>query len=154
MRALLSSLLVVVAVAPVTAAPRALVEAFGAACHTRAYDRAHLARHPRQIVTSMTLRDGALRRAELSGFDAVVDIRLTLRGGETVEASGYCTKIAAGIACALEGDAGAIKITRRQTGGVLVAIDGRFDIETSRGVQQLAESDDRLFALYPSGSCD
>jgi hypothetical protein len=153
MRSALAALLVVASIPAAFAQAKPLSQVLGAACYGRVYDKAHLAAHPRQRVTSIIVRDGVVPVGKQPGVVAIVDIRLTLRGGETAEASGYCKRAGANLICGLEGDAGSVTISRRGRDGVLVAVNSRFDIETNKGFIELAKGDDRAFQLASWSDC-
>jgi hypothetical protein len=150
---LFTAVLIAASVPQAFADVQPLARTLGFACYGRVYDQAHLARHPRQRVTSILVRDGVVPAENVPGVVAIIDIRLALRGGEKAEAAGYCKRTDAGLACTLEGDAGAVLVSRRGADGLLVTIDGRFDIETARGFHNLAKGDDGAFHLSSGGSC-
>ncbi len=153
MRSTLAALLVMVSIQPAFAQAKPLSQVFGSACYGRVYDKAHLAKHPRQRVTSILVRDGVVPAGKQPGVVAIVDIRLTLRGGETAEAAGYCKRSGASLICGLEGDAGSVTISRRSRDGVMVAVSSRFDIETQKGFIELAKGDDQAFQLASWSDC-
>jgi hypothetical protein len=104
-RVALAGLLLILAL-PATAGPEAL------GCFTRSYDRAHLARHPDQLVTAVKLRVYRPPPGITSKYWFLAQFRL--RGGdETLRTSGICNETATGLHCFVECDGGGVDIVPR-----------------------------------------
>jgi hypothetical protein len=137
------------------ASPWDLMFPVGNSCYARVYSGDHLAAHPQQRVTAMTL--AAEPGIPPEPWPAVV-LRLSLRGsgGGMAEAVAYCENIEATLYCRMEGDAGAFVIEEARDGAILVSVgrDGMV-LETEREVVTLEQrrGDDRSFLLRPSSAC-
>lgn len=150
----LALLAAALAATPVSAA--GLGEAFAAlgTCYARHYDDAHLTSHPGQRVGSIFLFAGD--HSDEPGrdhFDAVLDFGFTLRDGEVFEAVAYCR----GETCSLEGDMGSFTLAPAAGDALRLEVDGFIEIEGEAGTSgNLAESDDRVFLIYPGPpvACD
>ena len=93
---------------PATAAPEAL------GCFTRTYDRAHLARHPDQLVTAVKLRVYRPSPGEITRGNYWFLAQFSLRGSdEPLRASGLCDETAKGLHCFVECDGGAVDVVPR-----------------------------------------
>jgi len=123
-------------------------------CYARHYDDAHLRSHPKQRVASVYLFAGD--HSDEPGrahFDAVLDFGFTLRDGESYAAVAYCE----GESCSLEGDMGSFTVSAGRDDGLRLEIGDFVEIEGKAGTSgNLAESDDRVFLLYPArpAACD
>jgi hypothetical protein len=91
---------------PAAAGPEAL------GCFTRTYDRAHLARHPDQLVTAVRLRVYRPPPDTASTYWFLAQFRL--RGSdETLRTSGICDETAQGLYCFVECDGGSVDVVPR-----------------------------------------
>ena len=116
----------------------------GGACFARSYDRAHMRAHPNQVVTDIHL--GTAPDFQGGGSDVVLDFGFTQRQGTSYTAEAYC----GGTRCAMEGDGGSFRLSAQGEAlklsvGDFLAIEGSQDFSVD-----LADSDDRVFLLYPA----
>ena len=128
----------------------ALDDAFGGgpACYARAYDQTHLASHPKQRVREVMLGTLPEETAEDPGeWDIVLDLGFTLIDGSDYAGRAYCVDDA----CSLEGDGGRFDVAPAKDDGLQLSIVGDFlELEGVEGFSgNLAESDDKVFLLYP-----
>lgn len=120
-------------------------------CYARAYSASHLASHPEQRVTRISVTpDFALADPQL-----VLHVVLELRGpqGGIFEAYGYCDNEGGDtLYCGLEGDAGAFQVTTAEKGAVLLEV-GQLGMSLENGeafaTLESASGDDRSFLLKP-----
>ena len=122
-------------------------------CFARAYTADHLASHPLQQVTEITLRpDVAAMR--MGGEVEAVMISVRRRAdSETYFGSAYCDRTGAALTCYREGDAGSFKLTEAANGALRLEVgpngmsfEGSADfvtLEANRG-------DDRVFLIPPA----
>jgi hypothetical protein len=144
-RTALAGALLILAV-PATAGPDAL------GCFTRTYDRAHLARHPEQVVTAVKLRIYRPPPGNSSKYWFLAQFRL--RGkDETLRTSGICNEKASGLDCFVECDGGGVDVVPRAHDAMMyldrirVGACGE-DYVTGEGGQELTGGkDDRAFRL-------
>ena len=156
-RIALAGFLLIVAV-PATAEPAAL------GCFTRTYDRAHLARHPDQIVTAVKLR--IYRPPPESGAKYWFLAQFTLRGqDETLRTSGLCEELSGAVLpprrrrapadavhCFVECDGGGVDVVPRARDAMMyldrirVAACGE-DYVDGGGQEVTGGKDDRVFRL-------
>jgi len=139
-------------------------------CYRRDYDKAHLAKHPDQLVTSMEFRI-AYHRFEPEQnypegqrnyyFQMLVD-----RRGETqrLEGSGECSASDGGpIVCSIECDGGGVGVAAAPGGGLMVDLTTYDYIRMTQGcggedgdfVLLTGGKDDKLFRLdrLPDAQC-
>ena len=119
-------------------------------CYSRSYTADHLARHPDQRVTRMSL---ILTRGASRGEPASFRIFVTVRGDREVwSASGECAR-RGGIVCDVECDGGGFAIGANSTTEALqIALDtphGRISMNGCEGGSREVEAgrDDRRFRL-------
>jgi len=119
----------------------------GPACYARAYDKAHLASHPQQRVREVQLTNVREETGEdRSGWDMLLDFGFTLTDGSDYLATAYCRDDK----CGFEGDGGWFAVDAAQDGGLRLSIVGDFlQLEGDNFSGNLAESDDKVFLLYP-----
>lgn len=156
-----SALPLLLAVLPALAAPafaespRAALFPTDASCYLRAYDSAHLASHPDQLVKEIALGP------EPGSFEAdvlVLRVTVRLRGdAELRQADAYCENTGGTLSCGLEGDAGWFQLSPTAKGARMeVGRDG-LGFEGETGFVELGggQSDDEVFALpaVPADSC-
>ncbi|NGP16306.1 hypothetical protein [Devosia aurantiaca] len=112
-------------------------------CYARAYDRAHLSRHPRQRVSTIAL---GYSEWQEPGYDITLDLSFTLRDGSVYSGLAYCREDL----CALEGDGGYFNLLPRNDGLELSVV--RFlELEGFDGFSgNLMDSDDQVFLIYPA----
>ena len=135
--------------------PRDLLFPRDQGCYMRHYDKAHLAKHPDQLVKDIAISPQA---GPSSPRELVVRVVVRLRGNpEQLVGYGYCENTSGTLSCLLEGDMGWFQMKPAKSGAtVSVGRDGvNFEGDTS--VTQLGggKSDDEIFALTkaPAGSC-
>lgn len=123
-----------------------------ASCYARSYTPVHLAAHPAQRVTAMSLTpDFQIARPNLA-----LHVRLDLRGqpGGSFEGDGYCENEGGEtLYCGMEGDAGGFTVTPAKGGTVLVTVSSAglsFENETGFITLEKHNGDDRSFLLRPS----
>ncbi|UYN99828.1 MAG: hypothetical protein KIT02_00875 [Devosia sp.] len=159
------SLLLTLVVAPVTAQELGVfgpTESGNYACWKRDYDAAHLASHPDQLVTNMSLVVDFPTEAEAREFSSFYDFSLdaTLRGGKSGNGSGTCTPSGdgTGMVCGIDCDGGGVAVGIRDDGSVLVDLEHygyiRLDGECAGGDEAdtfplEAGVDDKTFLLHP-----
>ena len=124
-------------------------------CYQRVYPVTHLAGHPEQRVTEMSIRAAP----DIPGdpWPAVV-LDVTLRGpeGGRAEAVAWCENIEDTLYCGMEGDAGAFSIAPAKEGAILISVvrDGMsFETETGFVTLEARRGDDRSFLLKPARGC-
>lgn len=131
---------------PITASAAGLTERFfPGACYARAYTRAHLLDHPNQRVTQIWFAPGPAS----GGHTQRLPLRFgfTLRDGRNYSALAYCQ---ANNRCAIEGDGGRITFADRGE-NLRMSVDDYLIVEGATDFSpDLAQSDDRVFLLYPS----
>jgi hypothetical protein len=125
------------------------------ACYSRKYSSDHLALHPLQQVTGMTLRPEA--RPVDAALQLWVSVTLRAWPDEVLLALAYCRDAGADrLACSLEGDAGGFSIIPARDRAVLVSVsDQGMGFEGATGFATLDHNrgDDRSFLLPPSPKC-
>lgn len=127
----------------------------GPTCYARTYDMAHLAKNPKQRVREIVLTSLQGETGEdISAWDAVLDFGFTLRDGSEYSAVAYCEDDS----CSLEGDGGRFAVTAAKDDGLRLSIVGDFlELEGAESFSgNLAESDDKVFLVYPVNArgCD
>ena len=139
---------------PLTIAACALLPAAaGAACYTRTYDAAHMARNPRQQVRSIAVRI-------VDGPPASASIDAKLRGSPwTWSTAGDCQPLGEGVQCVFAETGGNARFTRIATGlrmevqgteGLTLDAEGHEGAGGERRLKNLARFDDGLFLLVPA----
>ena len=116
-------------------------------CYTRTYDRAHLARHPDQRVTSVRLRV----THSPDWLKVWFKVWFTLRGGnEPVKSEGVCLE---GGHCYVECDGGGLDF-QQAAGGLIMRLDhirvakcGQDLTDVGRSPEVTGGVDDRVFRL-------
>lgn len=147
-----------VAVLPVTSPPAVAQSVFdrlsGPAsdrdpCYARAYDGAHLERHPRQRVERISLKRQRVDvAAENNARTFSVQLAFQLRGvDDSYTVVGICRTAGARAECTGEGDTGAFRLSFSAE-ALRIEVVGRLEVEGERGASpDLARSDDRVFLL-------
>lgn len=120
-------------------------------CFSRVYDRAHLAKHPKQRVTSIQIFHPFHGATSPGDIDYRMAIRFRLKGkrGDYGPVSLYCKAQAEGTAgCFVEGDGGRITLSKGANDTLVLTLtrlqlEGEFDFSPD-----LAEGgDDRVLVL-------
>ena len=114
----------------------------------RSYDRAHLARHPDQLITAVKLRIHRPPPGNTSKYWFLA--QFSLRGrDEALLTSGICNEKASGLHCFVECDGGGVDIVPRAR-GVMMYLDrirvAACDAEEA-GEELTGGKDDRVFRL-------
>jgi hypothetical protein len=122
-------------------------------CYTRSYTSDHLAQHPEQRVTEITVTPDFSSTDPLLTLDVVVQLRG--KPGGRFRAWAYCENQGADtLSCAMEGDAGTFTLAPSEGVAVLLTVgkDG-LELENENGFVTLDSSagDDRSFLLPPGG---
>lgn len=120
-------------------------------CYARSYSDDHLAKHPAQRVTRITIGP------DFSSADPLLVVHLTvdLRGvpGGAFEAYGSCENNGGHtLYCGMEGDAGGFQITPAQKGGILIEVSSlgmSFENDAGFATLERNSGDDRSFLLQP-----
>ncbi len=114
-----------------------------APCFGRVYDAAHLASHSEQRVQSIWLTDvdDSTRREEYR-------LQYTFRDGEVYESYVYCDRQGDEMDCGVEGDGGSFMLSA-QGQAIRLEVGEYLSIEGATDTPDLAQSDDRVFLLYP-----
>lgn len=136
---------VILAVTPVYAAESALGEPGD--CFSRVYDAEHLKSHPDQRVERFAI--GHHPDFQDPNYDLTLLFGFRTRDGNEYVGVGLCK----GNSCGVEGDGGVFSLSMQ--GEAL-----RLEVDPERGMSaesavdfiNLAESDDRVFLLYPSSA--
>lgn len=121
----------------------------GVSCYSRVYDRAHMNGHPDQLVTEIHLGRSTMTDPDFTGI--LLDFGFTLRKGSQYSVTAYCLNDH----CGLEGDSGHFWLAEdgealRLSIDDFVTLEGQEDFAPN-----LADSDDKVFLLYPAkaGAC-
>src|SRR5262245_42418138 len=88
-----------------TGAAHAETNALG--CFVRMYDKAHLAKHPDQLVTAVKLHIRKWKEEKYFEFALKVKVR---GRNETLHTGGLCHKGKSGLSCSVECDGGGINV--------------------------------------------
>jgi hypothetical protein len=129
--------------------PQDLMFPGGIRCYEREYGKGHLARHPEQRVTRITLMPDPISEAPRFA----VDLRLGLRGNPAgaFEAHAICENNGAStLYCAMEGDAGGFQLTPAKNRSILLSVSSLgMSFENDAGFVMLERDsgDDRSFVL-------
>lgn len=127
----------------------------GNSCYQRVYSDEHLAAHPQQRVTAMTI--AADPEMPANPWPAVaLNVRLRGSDGGSAQAVAWCENTGDTLFCMMEGDAGAFSIAPAKGSAVLVTVsrDGMgFETETGFVTLEAKRGDDRSFLLRPVDGC-
>ena len=121
-------------------------------CYSRSYTKDHLAKHPAQRVTQISVSPDFSIAEPMLGLH----IQLRLRGvpGGAYEAYGYCENEGGHtIYCGMEGDAGGFQITPAKNGAILLTVASygmTFENENGFSTLERTAGDDRSFLLLPA----
>ncbi|QYK40151.1 MAG: hypothetical protein KF887_11910 [Paracoccaceae bacterium] len=124
-------------------------------CYLREYTADHLASHPVQRTRIIAIGpDGWAPPGGWGGDGApfVLRLHVTLRDLRRLEALAYCEAAAPGLACAMEGDAGAFTLEPARRGAVMLRpVREGILLEDDQGLVILASDagDDRAFLIPP-----
>jgi hypothetical protein len=126
-----------------------------AGCFTRTYDRAHLAKHPDQIVTAVKLHIMKITNNRSYSYDFA--LAFNVRGkNKTLRTEGYCREDARGTAkglrCAVECDGGGVFVVHRATDLMMYldrirVVSSCADDAAESGEELSGGKDDREFRL-------
>jgi hypothetical protein len=123
----------------------------GGQCYSRVYDAAHMDGHPDQLVTEIHLGPSTMTDPDPDFTGTMLDFGFTLRRGSQYSVTAYCLTNH----CSLEGDSGHFWLAEdgealRLSIDDFVTLEGRDDFSPD-----LADSDDKVFLLYPAkaGAC-
>lgn len=120
-------------------------------CYARSYSKEHLASHPAQRVTQISISPDFTIADPMLG----VHLKLRLRGvpGGNFETFGYCENEGGHtLYCGMEGDAGGFQITPEKAGAILIKVSSygmTFENETGFATLERNSGDDRSFLLKP-----
>jgi hypothetical protein len=128
-------------------------------CFSRVYDKQHLAKHPKQRVSSIQIVHPFPYATSPGRIDYRMALRFKLKGkrGDYGPISVYCEAIADGTAsCFIEGDGGRLKLSKGANDTLVVTVErleleGEFDVSPD-----LAKGgDDRVLVLRraPMSAC-
>jgi hypothetical protein len=143
--------LIAIGLLSVLAVPASGADALG--CFTRVYDRAHLARHPDQLVTAVKLRIKRPPPDNLSKY--WFDFEVRVRGKDkALHTSGICDEKVSGMHCFVECDGGSVEISHRG-GHVMMYLNDRIRVaecgkelmDDGSGEELRGGKDDRVFRL-------
>jgi len=124
-------------------------------CFVRVYDRAHLAKHPDQLVMAVKLH---IKKPEVKEPDSSYKgyhwftLKVKVRGrDETLHTSGICSESALGLSCTIDCDGGGIDVVPRGDHAMMYLKRIRMftcDQEPPDGGEDLSGGkDDRVFRL-------
>jgi hypothetical protein len=120
-------------------------------CFTRTYDRAHLARHPDQLVTSVKLR--IRPPSDVDDERPVFEVQFKVRGkNKPLVNTGNCSKEARGLRCSVECDGGGVNVVPRARDAMMYLdrirlTDGCDGHLIDGGLDLTGGKDDRVFRL-------
>ena len=121
---------------------------FALGCFARVYDRAHLAKHPDQIVTGVKLH--ILRRQVRDppyAYDFALRVRMRGRN-EPLSTVGLCKTEPPGVKCIVECDGGEVRIVPRADHAMMYLDRIRMAEDLPNGGEELTGGkDDRVFHL-------
>ncbi|ODT72222.1 MAG: hypothetical protein ABS75_05385 [Pelagibacterium sp. SCN 63-23] len=157
MQRLLLTIVALLASAPALAQAPVIEERDGAnGCWRRQYDAAHLAAHPDQQVTAMSLALVYRDRADGYPYYAYT-LDVALRNGRKGAASSTCDPMEGKLRCSVECDGGGVDVSRRDDGNVRVDLEavGYIVLTGGCGSEEEEETfeltsglDDKLFLLH------
>jgi hypothetical protein len=146
MRSILHVLIGVAALFLATRAAHTETNAFG--CFARVYDKAHLAKHPDQLVTAVKLH--IKKWKDEKSFEFALKVKVRGRS-ETLHTGGLCHKGESGLSCSVECDGGSIKVVPRSDHAMMYVERIRMatcDSDYVDGGEDLSGGkDDRVFRL-------
>lgn len=136
-------------------------EANATLCYARKYDASHMAAHPDQKVTGITIR--LVNRLVTDESDdmaqgTLFQLEVRRRGDrETLEASGPCMVEGGKVFCGVECDGGGLYAKKRDDGSLLLSFDDMWGIrmtpdcgdEEEDAKELLPGKDDKAFRLDP-----
>ena len=131
-------------------------------CFVRQYQKAHLAAHPGQTVTRLSVMLKPL--AKLEPFVRSAELDVNVRGRKVSSgAVGDCTAAGAGLNCPMDEDAGGFTLVPAPHGGLLLTVTNTIRLnraneasDESQGPFLKADNpEDRVFLLAPAaaGAC-
>jgi hypothetical protein len=136
--------------------PREALFPSDVACYLRYYNKEHMAKHPNQRVQEIQVGPDY----DQWGDDVLaLRIRVSLVNNfDNYFAVAYCDPAGAGLACAMEGDAGSFQLTTARDGAIKIDLgpDGMsFEGESGFMTIEGSKGDDRSFVMppVPADSC-
>jgi len=128
------------------------------ACWQRIYDEAHLAAHPDQQVTAMTLSMSFARYDETDPGLHYFGLKVALRDGRHGTAAGGCHSYDGDVRCGVDCDGGGFALSLRDDGALRADLEayGYVTIESGCGGGENETFalepglDDKLFLLHPT----
>ncbi len=127
----------------------------GSGCYSREYAATHLARHPDQRVTRITLYPDP---DQTTVEQIALRVSVTLRDSpEQFQGVAYCRPTGPSLSCAVEGDGGSFAITQGDSGLLLTLDRDGLSMEGETAFVTLSgtSGDDRSFSLpaIAAGNC-
>jgi hypothetical protein len=120
-----------------------------AGCYKRTYDKAHMAKHPNQMVTMIELAYApATDPAYIEGFGPIafgLSVLTRSSQNEIVGNVALCRNEGQAVFCGMEGDGGAFIVTRAGPTKIRLDISVELTFETDRFIS--LGSDDKIFVL-------
>lgn len=127
-----------------------------AACYLRYYNKAHMAQHPNQRVQEIMVGPD---QTQWGSDPLAIKISVSLVNvSDYYRGIAYCTDAGAGLACQMEGDAGAFQLTVARDGAIKIDLGPEgISFEGESGFMTLdgSRGDDRSFVMppVPADSC-
>jgi hypothetical protein len=130
----------------------AVAEPNALGCFTRTYDRAHLARHPDQLVTAVKLRIYRRPPDKPDLADVLFDVQFKVRGkNKPLINTGLCVPEAGGLRCSIECDGGGVNVIPRARDAMMyldrIRLTDTCDADFDDGPDLTGGKDDRVFRL-------
>ena len=146
----MKTFLLALAILPLAQAPARAEAILPGGCYIRTYSPEHLAKHPQQQVTQITLSPSAL-----SDGGTVEEINLFIQVRRTeyeYHGLAYCQPVDSQWLCAVEGDGGQFTLSPAQGRDLYLTVQpGGLALEGQRDTLQIASDsgDDRKFRIPP-----
>lgn len=122
-----------------------------ASCYARSYSADHLAAHPAQRVTNLSISPVTDFSEPLLGLYLTLELR-GVPGGAFQAYSACENEGGDTLYCMMEGDAGGFQITPAKGGAILVSVSSlgmTFENDTGFATLERSAGDDRSFLLRP-----
>lgn len=135
--------------------PRQAMFPTDGSCYLRHYDKAHLAKHPDQLVKDIAVGP---EPSSMKAGQLILRVAVSLRGNpEPFLGYAYCDNTGSTLSCGLEGDAGWFQMKPTAKGALLMVGRDGIGFEGGSGFVELGggRSDDESFAMpkVPADSC-
>ncbi len=133
------------------------VDRNASACYIRQYDKAHLAKHPDQLVTSVSMSISPINEG---GTTPTLNLFITFRGSNSVyQGVGICKFTGDDLTCGVEGDGGSFTLSAKSDTSLLLTVGlGGMGFEGDRDYREISgtKGDDRSFVIpsAPSRYCN